>query len=307
MQHNVIGVDVSSDKIDYFSLASGKAGCCKMTPKSLKAFVDSARDALVIFEGTGGYEWKLMKALGEAGVAYKRVNPNHARQFARARGLLAKTDTADAFALAEMGRALDLKPDALPDLDRENIKDLMARRDQLVLEKTREENRAKQARSALVKADIESHIRILKRRIEKFATEIAKAIAANSALAVEAKRLRTAPGIGEIISASLIARLPELGHVSNKAIANLVGLAPHACDSGQMRGRRMIWGGRKDVRKSLYQAASIARRYDPKIKARFENLIARGKPFKVALIAVARILLTQLNAIMTEERDYVKK
>jgi transposase len=307
MQQNVIGVDVSKGWIDYYSLDRGKAGHCEMKPSSLKAFCRRAEGALVVFEATGGYERPLMSALGAAGVAYKRVNPRYARTFAYSIGHLAKTDKADAIVLARMGRALELQPDALPDPDRETLRDLMARRDDLVAQKSSEKCREKQAYNALVKADIKSHIRLLQGRIEKFDAEIAKQIALNSQLKCQEERLRSAPGVGAVISASLLARLPELGRVSNKTIANLAGLAPHACDSGQMKGRRMIWGGRKEVRRSLFQAAFVAKEHDPALKARFDRLIAAGKRRKVALIAVARILLTQLNCIMREERKYEKR
>jgi transposase len=307
MQQNVIGVDVSKDWFDFFCLATGSASRSKMTPQALKAFIKRAKGALVVFEASGGYEYKLMKALGVAGVAYKRVNPHRARLFAKLTGVLAKTDAVDARVLAGMGRTLDLKPDLPPDPARERINALITRRDQLVAEKTRQENRAKQTDEPFVMRDLACHIRFLKKHIKTLETEIAKQISLNSQLKCHAKRLRTVPGVGPIVAASLIGRLPELGQISNKAIANLVGLAPHACDSGQMRGKRMIWGGRRDVRKSLYQAANIARRYDPALKARYERLLAAGKPFKVALIAVARTLLTQINTIMREERDYVKK
>lgn len=304
MPQNVIGVDIAKDWIDTHCLDSGRAGRLEMSPRALKAFARRCGGALVVFEASGGYERPLAEALGAAGVAYARINPRQAREFARATGRLAKTDRVDAEVLARMGRALELSPTPPPDPARTRLAALMARRDDLTGEAAREACRLKQARDAFVRADITSLIGILKRRIARLEAEITALIKAHAPLAETEARLRSAPGIGPITAASLIARLPELGHVSRGAIANLAGLAPHACDSGQMRGQRRIWGGRKDVRTSLYQAAFIASRYDPALKTLRQRLQDAGKPFKVAIIAVARVLLTQLNAILREQRNY---
>jgi len=304
MPRNVIGVDIAKDWFDTFCPDSGAARRLEMTPKSLKAFARSASGRLVVFEASGGYERPLAEALAAAGVDYARVNPRQAREFARATGCLAKTDRVDARILARMAGALDLAPTPPPDPARMRLAALVARRDDLVEQAAREANRLKQARDAFVRADIASLIRLLKRRIARCEAEIAAQIAADGQLAETEARLRSAPGIGPVTAASLIARLPELGQVSRSAIANLAGLAPHACDSGHMRGQRHIWGGRKEVRKSLYQAAFIASRYDPALKALRTRLQEAGKPFKVAIIAVARIFLTQLNAIIRDGRKY---
>lgn len=305
MPQNVIGVDIAKHWIDTFCLDSGASARLEMTPSALQAFSARCTGALVVFEASGGYERPLAEALAAAGVAYTRVNPRQAREFARATGRLAKTDRVDARVLAAMGRALELAPTPPPDPARARLAALVARREELVDHAAREAKRLKQATDPFVRADMTSLIRLLKTRIRKAEAEIAKHIAAHDQLATTEQRLRSAPGIGEVTAASLVARLPELGHVSRSAIANLAGLAPHACDSGLMRGQRHIWGGRKDVRKTLYQAAFIASRYDPALKALRKRLQDAGKPFKVAIIAVARILLTQLNAIIREQRNYM--
>lgn len=305
MPRNVIGVDIAKHWIDTYNLESGTASRIGMTAKSLKAFAAGCTDTLVVFEASGGYERPLAEALAAAGMAYARINPRQAREFARATGRLAKTDQVDACVLAGMGRALALSPTPPPDPARTRLAALVARREDLVDQAAREANRLKQAGDAFVRADIASLIRVLKGRIAKVETEITAQIASDETLAATEQRLRSAPGIGPVTAASLLARLPELGRVSRGAIANLAGLAPHACDSGQMRGQRHIWGGRKQVRKSLYQAAFIATRFDPALKALRERLEAAGKPFKVAIIAVARILLTHLNAIVRDSRNYM--
>lgn len=305
MPRNVIGVDIAKHWIDTYNLESGTASRIGMTAKSLKAFAAGCTDTLVVFEASGGYERPLAEALAAAGMAYARINPRQAREFARATGRLAKTDQVDACVLAVMGRALALSPTPPPDPARTRLAALVARREDLVDQAAREANRLKQAGDAFVRADIASLIRVLKGRIAKVETEITAQIASDETLAATEQRLRSAPGIGPVTAASLLARLPELGRVSRGAIANLAGLASHACDSGQMRGQRHIWGGRKQVRKSLYQAAFIATRFDPALKALRERLEAAGKPFKVAIIAVARILLTHLNAIVRDSRNYM--
>ena len=305
MPQNVIGVDIAQEWIDIHRLDSGQARRIETSASRLKAFAAQCAGALVVFEASGGYEQPLVHALVEAGVAYVRINPRQAREFARATGRLAKTDKVDAHVLALMGRALDLSPTPPPDPARTRLAALVARRDDLVDQAAREACRLKQARDAFVRADIASLVRVLKGRIDRIETQIAAQIADNAQLAHAEKRLRSAPGVGPLTAASLVARLPELGRVGRGAIANLAGLAPHACDSGTMRGQRRIWGGRKEVRRSLYQAAFIASRYDPALKDKRRRMENAGKPFKVVIIAIARLLLTQLNAIIRDDRNYV--
>jgi len=150
-------------------------------------------------------------------------------------------------------------------------------------------------------------VRLLKRRRAALDAEIRAHMDAHDDLERLERRLRTMPGVGPAIAASLVARLPELGRLDRRAVASLAGLAPHACDSGQRNGRRRIWGGRSEVRRALYLAAFIASRCDGELKAHRERLIAAGKPFKVAIIATARKLLTMLNAIVRDGRDFVPK
>jgi transposase len=245
-----------------------------------------------------------MEALAEAGVAFARVNPRQAREFARASGRLAKTDRVDAAMLAEMGRALRLKPSPPRAQERVRLAELMARRDDLSDMRQREANRLKQARDAWVRKDIKAMLRVLERRLARIEAEISAQIEAHEVLARDAARLQSMPGIGPILAASLVARLPELGRLDRRAIASLAGLAPHACDSGVFRGKRRVWGGRAEVRRSLYLAGFIASRYDPRLRAFRTRLEAAGKPPKVAIVAVARKLLTILNAMFRDDKDY---
>lgn len=304
MTHDIIGVDIAKDWVDLHTLSSGQSKRLATTRSALARFATQAGGALVVFEASGGYERPLMDALAAAGVSFARVNPRQAREFARATGRLAKTDRVDAAMLAEMGRALRLKPSPLRAPERVRLAELMARRDDLSDMLRRETNRIKQARDAWIKKDIKAMLRVLKRRLARIEAEINAQIEAHEALASAAARLQSMPGIGPILAASLVARLPELGRLDRRAIASLAGLAPHACDSGLFRGKRRVWGGRAEVRRSLYLAGFIASRYDPRLRAFRTRLEAAGKPAKVAIVAVARKLLTILNAMFRDGCNY---
>jgi transposase len=303
LHQNVLGVDVAKDWIDVFQAADNRS--IRIETRHLKAFARSLpADAFVVLEATGGYERPLMEALDAAEIRHTRVNPRHAREFARATGRLAKTDRVDARVLAEMGRALDLTPAAAPDPARRRLADLTARRKDIADAITAETQRLAMARDAFVRRDIGRMLGVLKARRAAIEKEIAAHVRASEALAADEARLRSAPGVGPTLAAVLLARLPELGQLDRRAIASLAGLAPHACDSGHRRGRRHVWGGRADVRRSLYLAAFVASRFDPHLKAMRDRMQAAGKPAKAAILAVARKLLTILNAMIREGRNY---
>ena len=304
LPQDVIGVDIAKDWIDVFFLSARRAERVPMATAELRAFAARARGALVVFEASGGYEHPLAEALDAADVTYARVNPLQAREFARATGRLAKTDRVDARVLAEMGRALALRPTPPADPGRARLAGLMGRRDDLGAMLRAEMARLRQARDASVRRDIGSMIALLRRRIGKLEAEIAAVIGADEALSDRSRLLRTMPGVGPLLAASLLARLPELGRLDRRAIASLAGLAPHACDSGRFRGKRRIWGGRAEVRRTLYLAGFIASRYDPALRAFRRKLQEAGKPVKLAIVACARKLLTVLNAMLRDQREH---
>jgi transposase len=304
LHQSYLGVDVAKDWIDVFDPASNTARRIAMAARALKAFSAGLSGAVVVFEASGGYERPLVDALEAAGCAYVRVNPRQAREFARATGRLAKTDQVDARVLADMGRALELKPTPVVDPARRRLAELVARREDLVAAITAETNRLALARDAFVRRDIARLLNVLKARRLRLETEIAAHVSASEALDRQSRRLRSAPGIGPVLAAVLLAGLPELGACDRRAIASLAGLAPHASDSGHSHGRRCIWGGRSQVRRALYVAAFIASRCDPELKAMRKRLQDAGKPFKVAIIAVARKLLTILNDMIRNARDF---
>lgn len=304
LHQNILGVDIARDWIDVFDLSTGMSS--HIATFDLEAFAGGLGDVLVVFEATGGYERPLAEVLEAHGVGYARVNPRQAREFARATGCLAKTDKVDARILAQMGRALDLKPDTPLDPARKRLAELVARRGDLVQAITAETQRLAMVRDGYVRQDIEHMLGVLKARKLALEAEITEAIRGARSLAEQQAHLHSAPGVGPATAAILLARMPELGQVDRRAIASLAGLAPHACDSGHRRGKRHIWGGRSDVRRALYLAAFVASRRDPALKAMRDRLQKAGKATKVAILAVARKLITILNAMCRDKVDYAR-
>ena len=306
LPQDIIGVDIAKGWIDAFTLSSRKHERIATTKQALARFAKACAGALVVCEASGGYERPLLEALAKAGVPCARVNPRQAREFARATGRLAKTDQVDAEILARMGRALSPEPTPPVDADRARLAELVARRDDLVASIGREKNRARTTADPWIAREIARLLRVLQAHLKAVEGQIAAHIDACAALAEDQRRLTTVPGIGPALSAVLIARLPELGQLDHRRIASLAGLAPHACDSGLHRGKRHVWGGRADVRRTLYLAAFIASRYDPALRDFRKRLQDAGKPTKVAITACARKLLTILNAMFHNKKDHQK-
>ena len=321
LPQDFIGVDIAKGWIDVFYLSTSKHERILTIKQALARFAKAARGCLVILEASGGYERPLTEALAKAGTDYARVNPRQAREFARATGKLAKTDRVDAMVLARMGRALELKPTPPPDPDRARLADLVARRDDLVGMIGAEKNRKGTTRDTWIGKEIALVIKALQAHLAAVEGQIATLIEARATLANETTRLCSVPGIGPTLSAVLIARLLELGQMEPRKITSLAGLAPHACESGLSRGKRRIWGGRADVRRTLYILRGLTRPHrghgppshsSPAdtirmMKAFRARLQAAGKPIKLALTACARKLLTILNAMMKNEQNYVKQ
>lgn len=319
MPQDFLGVDIAKGWIDIFTLSTGRHERIATTRQALARFARTARGGLVVLEASGGYERPVIDALTRAGVAFARVNPRQAREFARGEampaigsrawpnGRLAKTDRVDAEVLARMGRALELAPTPPEDPDRARLADLVARRDDLVAAIRAEKNRAATTRDRWIAAEIAALLKVMNRHLAAVEAEIATLVDTRETLACQSARLRSAPGIGPTLAAVLLARLPELGRLDRRRIAALAGLAPHACDSGLSRGKRRIWGGRSDVRRALYLAGFIASRHDPAIRACRQRLQAAGKPAKIAITACARKLLTILNAMERDRKDYARQ
>ena len=260
----------------------------------------------VVFEATGVYDRALAEALREAGIRYARVNPARARDFARANGRRAKTDAIDARMLAAFARAMVPAVDRPPEPARNILAFFAKRRDQLVHMRAQEKNRRSEATDRTMIEGIMRHLDFLTGRIKAIEAEIKSAIEAEPEISEQARLLRSAPGIGPVACMQLIAQMPELGRDGPKQVAALAGLAPLNVDSGSYRGKRAICGGRKRVRDALYMAALNAVRRDRTLKAFYQKLRNVGKPAKLALIAVARKLLTILNAMIRDQKTYLQ-
>lgn len=305
MPHFIIGVDVSKDWIDIYDAQEG-ARRIDVKPRALAGFARRASKAgaFVVFEATGGYDAPLREALERAGVAFHRANPARSRDFARATGLLAKTDRVDARLLAEMGARLDLAPTEPRPAEERALLALLTRRRQLVAMRKQERTRLLQTGDREMRTMIKRHLTHLGAQIARLEARIAEAVEASEELGRRASRLRSAPGVGPAIAGTLLVELPELGRLDRRKIAALAGLAPVARDSGQRSGPRRIAGGRPVARSMLYLAGFSASRCDPRFKAMRARLQARGKGLKQAIVAVARALLVTLNAMLRDGRDY---
>ena len=305
MQDLFIGVDVAKDWLDIHH-PNQKPDRITNTPTAIRQFVISCRrdGAWVIFEATGGYDHALRNALERSDTKFSRINPRQARDFARAMGIAGKTDRIDARMLAEFGARLRPKQTLPVAPQRRALQEIVTRRRQLVEMRKQEGTRLKQTRGSLARADIRSLVAVLDRRICKVEKQIANRIAKDEQLAETARRLQTVPGVGLIVAATLLTELPELGQLDRRRIAALVGLAPVARDSGQMKGRRMIRGGRSTVRTLLYIAALHASRFSETFGRFRRRLTDAGKPIKVVLTATAHKLLGVLNAMIENKQDF---
>jgi len=259
--------------------------------------------SLVVLEATGGLEWALTAELAATGLPVAVVNPRHVRDFARAAGTLAKTDVLDAQVLAHFGQAMEPDPRPLPDADAQDLQALVGRRRQLVEMITAEKNRRRTV-IARIRPQVEEHIRWLEQSLEDLDRDLDGFIRSSPMWRTKDRVIRSVPGVGPVLSATLLANLPELGALSRGQIAALVGVAPFNRDSGTLRGKRTVWGGRRRVRATLYMAALVASRYNPVIKDFYQRLCSMGKPKKVALTACMRKLLVILNSMVRLGRDW---
>ena len=302
MTMTYIGVDASKNWIDTFDPRDSYHR--RYATDDLAAFAAACAGAHVVFEASGGYDRPLAAALEQAGVVYSRVNPRQAREFARACGRLAKTDRVDAQNLAQMGAALRPSATRPTSAAERALAALVARKQDVTAMIVQERNRLSQADLAWVRDRIAAHLTALEAEKTALQDEIARRIASTETLRRRAAQLSAVPGIGPHATATLLARLPELGACDRRQIAALAGLAPQAADSGLMRGKRRVWGGRPDVRRALFIAALAASRHATAFKAFRDQLEANGKPKKVAIMAVARKLLTILNALVRDGTSY---
>lgn len=301
-----VGIDVSKDHLDVHVRPTGEtfqAGTDEPGLATVVTRVAAAGPAVVVVEATGGYEAPLVAALATAGVPVVVVNPRQVRRFAEATGRLAKTDALDAAVLAHFAEAVRPAVRPLPDADTQALAALVARRRQLIDMRTAEQNRLPLAAAAVARG-IRDHVAWLNRQLDWVGRELAAAIEASPAWRAKDDLLQSVPGVGPVVSHTLLTDLPELGALSGRRIAALVGVAPVAKDSGRHCGARRIAGGRAGVRATLYMACLSAVRHNPLLRAFYTRLRAAGKAVKVAQVAAMRKLLVILNAMIRDNRTW---
>jgi transposase len=295
-----IGIDVARDSLEVAVRPTGEhwsVGNQTVGIAELLVRLRAVRPTLIVLEATGGLELPVLGILGSAGLPIVAVNPRQVRDFAKATGKLAKTDAIDAQVLAHFADAVRPAVRPLPDAASRALSALVARRRQLVEMLTAEENRRASA-SLTIRPDIQEHIGWLRKRLKGIDKELSQALRTSPLWREQEDLLRSVPGIGPVVAVTLLAGLPELGHTSGKQIGALVGVAPLNRDSGTLRGKRTVWGGRSAVRAVLYMAALVGTRSNPVLKTLYTRLLAAGKTKKVALTACMHKLLTILNAIL---------
>ena len=301
-----VGIDVSKAQLDVAVRPSGPACSIAHTESGLATLVEQVRalqPSAIVLEATGDLEVPLASALAAAGLPVHVVNPRQVRGFARATGRLAKTDALDAGILAQFAEALRPTPRGLPDEATQALSAVLTRRRQLLEMLTAEKNRLSRARASLRKG-IEAHIDWLTRELRRVDADLDSAIRHSPVWRVQDDLLQSIPGVGPGLSRTVLAELPELGTLSRKQLAALVGVAPHNRESGTWRGQRTIWGGRAVVRTALYMAALAATKWNPVIRAFYHQLLARGKAKKVALVACMHKLLIILNAMVKHQTPW---
>ncbi len=307
MKKVFIGIDIAKDTIEICVLPSSESWTVGTTPAELLETVDrlaALKPTNIVLEATGGYENRLAASLATTGLPVAVVNPRQVRDFARALGILAKTDAIDAHVLALFSEKLQPECRPLPTDDEHALKELLTRRHQLVDMRTKESNRRQQIVSKQVCESITTLIESINHELDVIEREIDIRIKASPVWRAKDILLQSVPGIGKTTASMLIVALPELGHLNRRQIASLVGLAPMNRDSGTFRGRRMITGGRALIRTGLYMPILSAIRYNPKIKTFYDRLIDAGKLEKVAITACMRKLLTMLNSIVRENEPW---
>jgi transposase len=295
-----LGIDVSKENLDLAINPKKQIRRFHNTAIGIGKIVDYIAETgpvLVVMEATGGFEIPVAAALGEAGIPTAIVNPRQVRDFARSTGKLAKTDAIDAQILADFAATVHPEPRPLADLQAQELKDILARRRQLNEMITAEKNRVLRASGAL-RDHIRAHIAWMEKEMLDMDSALRHFIEDSPMWREKDNLLQSVPGIGPVLSSTLVAELPELGRLNRKQIAALVGVAPFNRDSGKMRGKRSVWGGRASVRAALYMGALVATRCNPVIKAFYTRLIAAGKAKKAAITACMRKLITILNTMV---------
>ena len=304
-----VGIDVSTSHLDVFTLPDGEVFRVSNDRRGLWELLSRLScydEALVVMEATGALEEEAALLLAESGFDVSVVNPRQVRDFARAIGLLAKTDALDAYAIARFAEAVQPKSSKSVDREHNELKALTARRRQLTSMISHESCRVKLVSSKMIRRRIQVHIRWMKKEILQIDKFLQQVIQAHPVWREKERLLRSIPGVGPVVATTVIAGLPELGTLGRRQIASLVGVAPLNRDSGTMRGKRTTWGGRADLRAVIYMAALVASKRNPDISRFYQRLIGAGKMPKVALTACMRKMVTIMNAMIRDEKTWME-
>lgn len=296
-----VGIDVAKHHLDVHLLPHDQQRRFDNTLQGIQqliAFIHNVKPARIVVESTGGYERQVLYTALAKGLPVAMVNPRPVRDFAKALGLLAKTDAIDARVLARFAQQVPTRLTILPSEQQKTLRELVTRRRQLVDQCTAQRNQREHVQSPIVQHSIDRTITHLQTEIASVEADIQSIIDDDAALKQRCDKLQQTPGIGPATARVLVTELPELGHAPRKAIAALVGVAPFNQDSGNQRGQRHIKGGRPTVRRAMYMATLVATRHNPIIKQHYQHLLSQGKAKKVALVACMRKLLIHLNTLM---------
>jgi transposase len=307
MDSITVGIDVSKDRLDIAVRPSGEVFAIERNPAGLEQLtlrLGALSPNLVALEASGGFETVVAAALAAARLPVVVVNPAQIRAFAKAIGQRAKTDPIDAAVIAHFAEATRPEPRPMPDEATRLLADLVARRRQILEMMVAERQREERVTVPHLRKSIMRLLKVLERELTSVDTDINDAVRGSPAWREKEDLLASVPGVGPTIARTLIAELPELGQLSRRQVAALAGLAPFTRQSGQWRGKSFIGGGRTSVRTALFMGAMVAKKYNPVLRTFFNRLVAAGKPKMIALIAVARKLLTMLNAILRDRRPW---
>jgi transposase len=302
-----VGIDVSKDRLDVHVRPSGEAYVVTRDGKGLEGLVERLRSlapALVAVEATGGFETIVAAAVAGAGLPLAVVNPAQVRHFAQAVGKRAKTDPIDAAVIARFAEAVKPEPRALPDAAARLLAELVGRRRQIIEMLVAERQRAKRADAVRVRKSLARHIAALEKELPVIDHDIDTMVRGSPVWREKEDLLISFPGVANTIARTVLAELPELGSLHRRQVASLVGFAPFTRQSGRWKGKSMIGGGRPAARTALFMAALSATRCNPVLRAFYQHLLAAGKPKMVALIAVARKILTILNAMLRDQKPW---
>lgn len=304
---NCVGVDISKAHLDAYQCPSGTAARFSNDAAGFRALIAWIEPPVraVVYEPTGQFHRAFEEALLKAELPLVRVNPLQARRFAEAIGQRAKTDAVDARMLAQMGAAVDLRPTEVSSPARRALEELQVAREALVRDRTAALNREKHLQHRLLKRQNTTRLSQVNRHLAAIDAEIAKRLAEDEVLARQTEILMSIPGVSRVTAAALLSLMPELGRVDAKAVASLAGLAPVTRQSGVWQGQSRIQGGRSRVRRQLYMPALASICYNPDLRAKHRQLVAQGKPGKVAVVAIMRKLLVLANALLGQDRTWL--